>query len=141
MRYAQNTLVSVEKSKAEIESILSKYKADQFLSGWDQDKAYIAFRLENRTIRFTIELPSKTDKAFIRTPTGRRRKHGNDIMKAWEQACRQRWRALALVIKAKDEFLAHIVLPDGSTAGAWLRPQIARAYETHKMPKLLMMGE
>ena len=44
---------------------------------------------------------------------------------AWEQVCRQRWRALLLIIRAKleavasgittleNEFLANIVLPDG----------------------------
>ena len=52
-----------------------------------------------------------------------------DQQSAWEQACRQRWRALLLIIRAKleaaeagistleTEFLANIVLPDGRTAG------------------------
>ncbi len=69
--------------------------------------------------------------------------------KNWEQACRQRWRALALVIKAKleavsagisvfeDEFLANIVLPDGQLVGQWLRPQLAVSYEGGRMPPLL----
>jgi hypothetical protein len=69
-----------------------------------------------------------------------------------EQACRQRWRALALAIKAKleaveagitsfeDEFMAHIVLPDGSTFGRWARPQIAKVYEENTMPSLLALG-
>jgi hypothetical protein len=68
------------------------------------------------------------------------------MLAEYEKATRQRWRALALVIKAKleavesgitifeDEFLAHIVLPDGSTAGDWMRPQIAKAYDKNKMP-------
>jgi hypothetical protein len=45
--------------------------------------------------------------------------------KAWKQAYHQRWRALALAIKAvesgiatfEEEFLAHIALPNGSTVG------------------------
>ena len=69
--------------------------------------------------------------------------------RAWEQACRSRWRALLLAIKAKleavqchiaefeDEFLAYVVLPDNSTVGARLHPQIAQAYETKQMPELL----
>jgi hypothetical protein len=62
----------------------------------------------------------------------------------------QRWRALALVIKAKleavaagittveQEFLAHIVLPDGhTTVGTWMAPQLAAAYDAGTMPALL----
>ena len=55
-------------------------------------------------------------------------------------------RALLLVIKAKleavtagistieTEFLANIVLPDNTTAGEWMLPQIDRAYCTGEMP-------
>ena len=58
-------------------------------------------------------------------------------------------RALLLVIKAKleavtagistieTEFLANIVLPDNTTAGEWMLPQIDRAYCTGEMPPLL----
>jgi hypothetical protein len=57
--------------------------------------------------------------------------------------------AVALAIKAKleaveaeistfeDEFLAYIVLPDGSTFGDWARPQIAAVYELNTMPALM----
>ena len=34
-------------------------------------------------------------------------------------------------------FLAHIVLPDGTTAGQFIRPQIAAAYSTGTMPSML----
>lgn len=56
---------------------------------------------------------------------------------------------LAPVIKAKlevvesgisvldEEFLAQIVLPDGSTAGDFLVPQIERVYESGDMPKMI----
>ena len=71
------------------------------------------------------------------------------IENAYEQAVRQRWRALALVIKAKleavesgitvfdKEFMAHIVLPDGKTVGEHMLPQIESSYETGSMPPLL----
>jgi len=56
---------------------------------------------------------------------------------------------LALVIKAKleaidsdistfdDEFLAHIIMPNGRTVGEETRPLIAHAYATREMPALL----
>ena len=66
-----------------------------------------------------------------------------------EQACRSRWRALALAVKAKleavaigittfeDEFMAHIVMPDGLTVGEHVRPRIASAYESGQVTPLL----
>jgi hypothetical protein len=72
---------------------------------------------------------------------------------AWEQACRQRWRALALVVKAKleavecgistfeEEFLAWMMLPDGSTVGDRMLPQLETAYRTGQMPPLLPWNE
>ena len=68
---------------------------------------------------------------------------------AWEQACRQRWRPLLLIIRAKleavesdittleSEFLANIVLPNGGTVGDWLVPQIEEVYGTGRMPPML----
>ena len=56
---------------------------------------------------------------------------------AWEQACRSRWRALYLIIKANREFFYDVVLPDGRTAGEFLAPQIEAAYETGERPPLL----
>ena len=86
------------------------------------------------------------------TDTGRER-YQETVYKEWEKACRQRWRALLLVVKAKleavdvgitsfdEEFLAFTVLPDGSTAGDWMLPQIESAYDVGEMPKMLPAGE
>ena len=149
MAYAENTSVSVDKSKAEIERTLQRYGADQFISGWDKHRAMIGFRMQGRQIKFIIKLPEKDSKEFTHTPGRKNKRDESKAYSAWEQACRQRWRALALVIKAKleavdtgitvfeDEFMAHIVLPDGQTVGEYMRPQIAVAYEKGSMPKLL----
>ena len=37
----------------------------------------------------------------------------------------------------ESEFLANIVLPDNTTAGEWMIPQIDQAYRTGQMPSLL----
>lgn len=138
-RFAKDTTVSVSNSKAEIERILERYGADQFMSGWTQDKAVIGFTMQGRQIRFILPMPPKDDKDFTHHSRGRRTPDA--AHKAWEQACRQRWRALALVIKAKleavesgismfeDEFMASIVMPDGRTVSEHARPMIAHAYE------------
>ena len=138
--YAATTSVSTEQSRAEIERTLQRWGADQFMYGWDGDRAVIGFRASGRQIKFVIDLPDRNDREFTHHSRGRRT--ADAALKAWEQACRQRWRALNLVIKAKleaveSEFLAHIVLPDGSTVGNWIAPQIDTAYTTGQMPSML----
>jgi hypothetical protein len=147
-RYAVDTSVPVEKSKAEIEKTLTRYGASKFIYGWDEDRAMVSFTMTKRQIRFVLPLPDKGSAEIALTATGKKRNAG-DAERAWEQACRQKWRALALVIKAKleavesgitefdDEFMAHIVLPNGQTFGEWARPQIAAACDDKKMPPLL----
>lgn len=148
-RYAESTSVSGEKSRGEIERILSRYGADQFMYGWQTGSAIIAFRANNRQVKFVLPLPDRQDRQFTHTPGRAYLRSGVQQAEAYEQAVRQRWRALALVIKAKleaveagitlfeDEFMAHLILPDGRTMGDWARPQIAAAYETGEMPSLL----
>ena len=146
-RYAESTAVSASKSRAEMEKTLARYGADGFMYGWDGNHAVVAFRMNNRHIKFELPMPDRGD--FAMTPAGRRRRTADKIESAYEQATRQRWRALALVIKAKleavesgitefdDEFMSHIVMPDGQTVGQHLKPRIESAYSTGKMVKLL----
>lgn len=148
MAYAENTTVSAEKSRAEIERTLQRYGADQFMYGWDQERALIGFQMAGRQLKFVLPMPNKQDSAFTKTPTGKKRTEAA-AFKEWEQACRQKWRALSLVIKAKleaveagiaifeDEFMANIVLPNGSTVSQFMLPQITEAYESGTMPKML----
>src|SRR5688572_2295896 len=99
--YAAKTSVPVEKTKAEIERTLQRYGASSFMSGWDEERAVIGFVIVGRQIRFVITLPDRNDRRFTHHSRGRRTPESQ--MNEWEQACRQRWRALALVIKAKLE--------------------------------------
>jgi len=155
VRYASETSVSVAKSKNEIETVLRRYGADQFVQGWGSDsnghRAVIGFCAVGRQVRFELPLLEKEANEFWRTPAGRRRRNAADAEKAWEQACRQRWRALALVVKAKleavetgittfeEEFLAHIVIPGkgGETIGKWIVPHIEAAYVHGRVLPLL----
>lgn len=147
-RYAEHTQVSSDKSRAEIERTLGRYGASGFMYGWQQGYAVVAFEMAGRRIRFDLPMPDRQSAQFTKTETGRERS-ASQAEKAYEQAVRQRWRALHLVIKAKleavesgitefeEEFLAHIVLPGGDTVGRWMLPQVQRAYETGDMPALL----
>lgn len=148
-RYAANTGVPVERSRGEVEKILARYGADGFAYARDDVRGTttIGFRAEGRCIKIVLPIPSRQQ--FTHSETGRVRSQ-NSADSAWEAACRQGWRALALIIKAKleavasgivtfdDEFMPYVVLPDGNTVGEWMRPQIAKAIEGGKMPKQLM---
>ena len=151
-KYAQSTDVPVAKSQFEIKALVSKYGADSFQLGETRDKAAIMFDMNGRRLRFFLPLPDRADKSIshFRHSSGRIvPRQPQAVEKKWEQACRSRWRALLLCIRAKleavecgitefdDEFMAHIVMPDGQTVGQHLRPRIATAYETGNMPPLL----
>jgi hypothetical protein len=148
-KFAASTSVSASASREEIERTLTRYGADQFLYGWQDDAAMVGFRMEGRHVKFVLAMPKRDEERFTHHSRGRRTPDA--AAKEYDQAIRQRWRALALVIKAKleavesgisvfeDEFLANIVLPTGQTAGDWMRPQIADAYRIGTMPALLPM--
>lgn len=152
-KFASQTSVPVEKSKAEIEATVRRYGAEGFIAGWEGDRAMLQFKCQDRYVRFLMAMPDRKEKRFTEY---RRRGSCSATMRspaaaeeAWEQACRQIWRALALMVKAKlegvdsgiatfeAEFLANIVMPDGKTVYEKTRELIAIAYEKGDMPTLL----
>jgi hypothetical protein len=154
--YAADTSVSVEKSEAEIRSILRRYGAEGFAMGEANGQAQVMFQVADRRIVMRLTLPRRDDERFTHarvngSDTRYRRSSDQAILKAWEQACRQKWRALALCIKAKLEsvesgietfdqaFLAHVMLPSGETVGEHMaRPEnLQAALNGRKMPPLL----
>jgi hypothetical protein len=152
-RFAATTTVPVEKSRAEIESVLTKYGATHFGYSTEPGRATIMFICRERKIRFSVALPLITDKEFLYTEHRRHRRTGTEQHKVWEQACRQRWRALLLSIKAKleaveakisefeEEFLPFIVNPEnGQTVYESLRDQVSQAYLGQQQGPLLLTG-
>lgn len=148
-KYAERTTVSAEASRGEIESTLSRYGAVAFGYGWnDQGAAIISFVAHERRIQFTVDLPSR--EKFRLTPARRYRRDDAETEKAWEQATRQRWRALGLMVKAKleavaagiatfeEEFLPYTLIPgpDGPvTVANFMEEQIVAAYSQGAIPK------
>lgn len=128
--YAKGTRVPVERTRMEIEALLSKHKARATAVFNSTDGAAVAFEMHERRIMFRIALPA------------------GDNSKA-AQGRREKWRALLLSIKAKlvsveggietfeEAFMAHVVMPDGSTISEHVKPRIAAAYKEQKMVPLL----
>lgn len=146
MAYAENTSVSVDRSRDELSRILQRHGANGFRYAWQDTAAgreeCVEFVCNQRLIRFVLKLPGQHEKQFSVTPGRQRTRSEAERIKAWEQACRTKWRALVLAVKAKleaidamitefdAEFLAHIVDPGTNrTVGQVTLPQIAQRYE------------
>ncbi len=137
MAYAEYTKVPIEQTKAEIEKMLGKAGASAFICATQIGKATVMFEAKERRIRF--DLPLLIEKPDMNTASRNTAQREN----------RRRWRALCLCIKAKLEsvdskiesfdeaFLAHVVMPDGSTVWQATQPRIADAYKTNSMVPLL----
>jgi hypothetical protein len=148
-RYAENTSVSSEASRGEIERTLQRYGATEFAYGWKESAAMVGFTMRGRQIKFVLTMPDPKSREFTHTAARDWPREPAAAHAEWEKACRQRWRALALVVKAKleaveagittfeDEFLAATMLPNGSTVGEWAASQVAEAYKSNRMPALL----
>ncbi len=141
-RYAQNTSVPVDRSRAEIERTLERYGATGFGYSWERREvaispvpvygaktevrefAMLGFKLKARSIRLDVPMPT------VREARSEAR---------LDAARRQRWRALLLVIKAKleavesgigtleSEFLANVVTESGRTIGEVVLPRLSEA--------------
>lgn len=133
MRYAAHTVVPSVRSRMELERVLQSRGASSFAFGWNENHDTLQFGWNGRTIRFTLP---RVDAKDHRVSPGGRSRTPAQIQQAIEEADRQRWRALLLVVKAKleaveagiaifeQEFLAFIVTDGNLTVGEILIPRI-----------------
>lgn len=149
-RYAQDTSVSTDKSISEIRNTVRRYGASEFMHAEGDTQAVIMFSMHDRRVMFRVNMPDPKSKAFTHTPERGSRRTEAAAHQAWEQACRARWRSLALVVKAKleavasgitefeTEFLGNIVMPGTSvTVGEFVKEDLRLAYEVGHMVPLL----
>ncbi len=142
-RYANKTTVSPDRSKGEIEKLLTQFGASEFGYWTSEDQAKVGF--VHRGIRIEIMLPLPKLADFYRTPTGRSRTVLQARTERWKET-RRRWRSLSLVIKAllvgvedgvltfEDAFMPWIVWGDGLTTRQMILPHLEKAIEAGKMP-------
>ena len=118
----------------------------------ESERVSIAFRIRGKLVRFDLPLPDKKDSLIATTIRRgyRCNRSAAQIEEAYKQAIRQRWRALVLCIKAKleaveckittfeEEFMANIVMADGTTIGEHILPRLDDICATGNMPRLLM---
>jgi hypothetical protein len=148
--YARGTTTTPAASRAEIERTLVRFGAREYAFIVQADSAAVVFRVSDRQVRFAMMMPDFNERRFKLTEARQLRRSAPEQRRLWEQACAERWRALAAGIKAKfamveagittveEEFLAHTVMPDGRTVGQHALPAVARAIADNEMPALLM---
>lgn len=149
-RYAAGTDVPADRSRGEIERTLRRYGAKSLAYGWDEDSnvAMLGFTMHGRQVRFVLPMPNADDPDFTETDTGRKRT-ASAAAEMYEKAVKQKWRVLALIVKAKleavesgvvdfhNEFMPNFVLPGGMTVADSVRGRVAEAYATGQVPALL----
>lgn len=150
MSYAADTLVSVERTLGEIQTLVLRRGADQFAFQVSAQSSTVGFLLKGKQIKFVIPLPVRTDARFTKIPSRyqggyARPRSAEQAHKLWEQACRSRWRSLLLCIKAKleavdcgittfeHEFLAHFVAADGLTIAEHVLPRLQELCDGRRM--------
>lgn len=143
--YAANTAVGSDASRSEIARTVTRYGADQFAYMESPTQAMVAFVYQGRQVRLSLPLPDRRSNEF----TTYQDRYGNSKRRTesaaaglYEQAIRQRWRALALVVKAnleaveagiftfEEAFLGALVLPGGRSVYQEVMPAVAAAIES-----------
>lgn len=124
-RYAEGTKVSVESSRAEISSILTKHGVTR--QGWWSDAEHDVLQFELRGGRYELQMQRPT-LVEVRKLYPNAYDYNAKIEGEW----RRRWRANVLLLKAKLEFadgettsierelLPYRLLADGTTLEAAL---------------------
>ena len=152
-RYASKTTVSSDRSEAEIEGILRRYGADQFMQGWEASLGVVGFRINGFQVRMLLPLPNPEDFRHYERKSGYSTRQVERTLEAAQKACeqaeRQAWRALLLVIKAKleavetgitsveQEFLPNMVLPGNSTVGENMLLRLREIITSGHLPPML----
>ena len=145
-KFAKNTTVPEEQTRVEIEQVLTKYGATGYGAIHEGGRWRLLFKIQGHMLQMDFVTP-KDD--YSRKDAIGRIKPQAQQKAAWEQEKRSFWRAIYNVIKFKleaiaigystieREFLADILLPDGSKIWDWLHPQLDIVYKTGKMPPML----
>ena len=153
MTYAKGTSVAVERSREQLVRLLEKHGATSTAVGSDTlaGVGSCFFEMKGRKVRIIVPMPKRNEDRFRLTPQSSwKERSKSEQVRAWEQACRERWRCLLLLVKAKlelvelgissfeREFLADIFLSDGRTVHEAIEANIADNYlDGTRPPRLL----
>jgi hypothetical protein len=131
--YARGTEVNVAGSQQEVGRIFMRYGIETYSFGASPGKAVVEFLLGAFPVRVEVPLPPRPAEDKEQNPkTGR----WVQTIPPWEQAVKERWRALVLLLKANLEavelgllsveqaFMPYLILSDGRVLGDMVLPGI-----------------
>lgn len=137
-RYANGTSVPVERSRAEIERVLMRYKATEFGTYHEPSRATVVFTVHGRQVQLPIPMPDPAKAPKSRSGW---RLTGSALDRWMDQERRRRWRVLLLTVKAlleavesklmtfDEAFLAYVIIPGrAQTIGEYLAPRLDAMY-------------
>ena len=142
--YAADTRVPVERSRAEIEATLKRYGCVEFAYHEQPSGAAIMFKMRGHAFRLEVPFPPE--------PAADARGLAK-LQQAREQAIRQRWRVLLLLLKSKleavevglvrfdEEFLGTMLLPGNRTVAQALEAQLSNVLAGKVPLQLPGLGE
>ena len=150
MSYASGTGVSIERSRAELEALLSRHGATAFSYARSETlgKVGIQFELKGYLVRYEIAIPTAKD-ADMRLSSMGRLRTPKQIENAVAKELRRRWRALVLIVRAKlvaiedgistmeREFMPSFVLPDDRTLEEVLAPNLQKMVGSGEISALM----
>lgn len=148
-RFAENTKVTPEKSRAEAEGLLTKYGAKEvaLMSSESAGKTAIVFIANSRRVKLEIVYPTYAEwkKHAEKVKIYQYQDRYTKVSTNWLRSeLRRRWRVFVLRLKAKlevcaddpaafeREFLPDIMLPNGTTVGENIGPMLAEVYSGNR---------
>ena len=154
--YATGTKVDAERSRSELDSLLEKHGATSRGIAVDDERgmAVVGFRLGGLSYRLEVPMPVPEKPKAGAEPRGWntvwcQAERDAWVDKQWRQKCRERWRAILLLTRAKleavkleistveREFMPSLVLDDGRTVYEAIGQRIHVALSTRQP---LMLG-
>lgn len=146
-KFAENTTVPYRRSMAELEKLMERFGADQFITGTSKDPPihFVEFRLAGRVYRLDIKMPALDDYAW--GPLGSR--SAAQTLRLQQKEINRRWRVLVHVTKGilvgvddglwnfEEAMQPFQLLPDGRTVRTALAEHIASFVASGSLPLLL----
>ena len=136
----------ISKTKTDIEELLAQHGATGFAYATEGDRSLVAFSMSGRRVQIMMVMPSVDDYA---RKARKARRTAAAQRTAWEQVCRQRWRALLLIIRAKlkalesgittlesESWSTSCCLTAGRWASGWHR-RLTKPMRRARMPPML----
>lgn len=138
--FARGTDVPINRTRGHIEELLTAHHASTVgvITEATPPRATVGFTIKSWSVRMRVPLPVPDEFKKLGKERSARRA---------EQACRERWRALFLTIKAKlvsvetgvetfeEAFLPHLVLKGGGTVMESVRGQLSTGHPL-ELPRL-----